>query len=200
MKRLIVLLLAISLFSVSAFAQGPGNTGQQMGIETAGNAAQLGEMIQEQKQVYAQELEDMPAQQRNVYMNQNRVREAVHALLAMENLTGGIGQQVSEIARNFNNSVQATIRAEEKVQSRNMITKFLFGGDEEAGAEIESEVSQNMARIEELKQLRDQCECDEEVRSMLQEQIQNMELEQNRLRELAQNEIRNKGILGWLFR
>jgi len=33
----------------------------------------------------------------------------------MEELVGGIGAQVREVARNFNNSVQATIRAEERI-------------------------------------------------------------------------------------
>ena len=46
----------------------------------------------------------------------------------------------------------------------------------------------------------EQCECSEEVKSMVQEQIQNLEEEQNRLKQLAEEEKQNKGIFGWLFK
>jgi len=128
------------------------------------------------------------------------VRLAVHALLAMENLTGGIGRNVSQIAREFNNSAQATIRAEERIQTRNMLMSFFFGGDEQAAEEMEQEVNRNRERIQELKRLMQECECEEEVKAMLQEQIQNMEQEQNRIQELAQNEKKSKGIFGWLWK
>jgi hypothetical protein len=114
-------------------------------------------------------------------------------------LTGDIGRNVSQIAREFNNSVQATIRAEERIQTRNWLVRFFVGGDREAAEDIEQEVNRNRQRIQELKQLREECDCDEEVRNMLQEQIQNMEQEQNRLQQSAQNEKKDKGIFGWLF-
>jgi len=113
---------------------------------------------------------------------------------------GGIGPQVSEIAREFNNSVQATIRAKERIQSRNRIIRFFAGGDEEAAQEIEEQVIQNRERIRQLQQLALQCECEEEVRALLQEQIQNMEQEQTRLQQLAQNEKKVKGLFGWLWK
>ena len=100
----------------------------------------------------------------------------------------------------FNNSVQATIRAEERIQTRNFILSFFFGGDEQAAGEIEQEVNMNQERIQELTQLMNQCECDNEVKAMLQEQIQNMEQEQNRLQELAQEQKKSKGLLGWLWK
>ena len=75
-------------------------------------------MIQQKQQAMNQELEGKKEKEQNVYQNQNQVRLAVHSLLAMENLVGGIGKNVSQIARQFNNSVQATIRAEEKIQTQ----------------------------------------------------------------------------------
>ena len=81
-----------------------------------------------------------------------------------------------------------------------LLSIYLFGGDEEAGSELQTELNQTRTRIQELKQLQQECECDEQVRNMFQEQIQNMELEQERLEALAQNEIQNKGLLGWLFK
>jgi len=165
-----------------------------------GNVSQVKQMIQEKKQEINQEMQSLGEKQQKIYQNQNRVREAVHALLAMENLTGGIGRNVSQIAREFNNSVQATIRVEERIQTRNMLLRFLLGGDEEAAQEMEQEVNQNRVRIQQLKQLMEECDCDDEVKAMLQEQIQNMEQEQNRLQELAQNEKKSKGLFGWLWK
>lgn len=162
--------------------------------------AQLSDMIQQKQQSMNQELQQKNEKEQKVYQNQNQVRLAVHSLLAMEDLVGGIGGDVSQIARQFNNSVQATIRAEEKIQTRSAFSRFFAGGDSEAAEEIEDQVNQNKQRIQELKQLHEQCDCDEEVKTMMQEQIQKMEIEQNRLQELAQKEKKSKGLFGWLWK
>jgi hypothetical protein len=162
---------------------------------------ELRQMIQERRQEMAQEMQRMTDKTKEkVYQNQNRVREAVHSFLAMEDLVGGIGPQVREIARNFNNSVQATIKAEERVQKRNALQRFFAGGDNEAAEEIEGKVKENQERIQQLKQLREECECGSEVKALMQEQIQNMEQEQTRLQELAQKEKASKGMFGWLWK
>lgn len=164
----------------------------------AKNTNELRQMIQQRQQEMNQTMQGLKKAAKNVYQNQNRVRLAVHTLLAMEDLAGGIGQQVSEVARGFNNSVQATIRAEERIQTRSNILRFFMGGDEKSAEELEQEVNQNQQRIQELKQLREQ--CNEEVKAMMQEQIQNMEQEQTRLQDLAQKEKKSKGLFGWLFK
>ncbi|MCX6819487.1 MAG: hypothetical protein NT129_05840 [Candidatus Aenigmarchaeota archaeon] len=173
---------------------------QQRERTMAHNASELGQMIQQRQQEMNQEMQGLGEGQQKIYQNQNRVRVAVHALLAMENLTGGIGRNISQIAREFNNSVQATIRAEEKIQTRNFIFSFFFGGDEQSAGEMEQEVNRNRERIQELKQLMNQCSCSDEVKAMMQEQIQNMEQEQNRLQEMSQEQLKSKGLLGWLWK
>lgn len=165
----------------------------------AQNVEQARDMVQQRQEEMAQEMQGMSEDRQNVYRNQNTVREAVHALLSMEGLVGGIGPQVSAIARNFNNSVQATIKAEEKIQERGAFARFFVGGRADAAEEIEQEVSQNRARIEELKQLKTQI-ADPAVQAMYQEQIQLTEKEQARLQSLAQNETKSKGILGWIWK
>ncbi len=167
----------------------------------AGNVAELKQMIQQKQQEMEQELAGLSNKDKQkVFRNQNQVRLAVHTLLSMENLTGGIGKNVSAIAREFNNSVQSTIRAEEKIQAKSRIMRFFTGGDDEAAGEIEQEVNMNREKIQQLKRLKDQCNCTAEVKAMFQEQIQNMELEQNRLRQLAQSEKKSKGLFGWLWK
>ncbi len=165
----------------------------------ARNLTELKQMIQERKELQQQELAQMKQKEKNVYQNQNRVRLAVHALLAMENLTG-IGKNVSAIAREFNNSAQATIRHEERMQMRNALTRFFAGGDEATAEEMEQEVTRNRERTQNLRQLYKECDCDEEVKAMMQEQIQNMEQEQTRLQELATKEKKSKGLFGWLWK
>jgi hypothetical protein len=211
MKQIITFLIVLILISSIVLAQGQKgqqetqNIGEEENLTIreqlrARNVTELRQMIQERQQIMNQEIQNLGEGQQNIYQNQNRVRLAVHALLAMENLTGGIGRNVSQIAREFNNSVQATIRAEERIQTRNWLVRFFVGGDEEAAGNMEQEVNRNRERIQELRRLREECDCDEEIRAMLQEQIQNMEQEQNRLQQLAQNEKANKGLFGWLWK
>ena len=100
-------------------------------------------MIQAKHQEMEQEMSGLSEGEQKVYRNQNVVREAVHSFLAMEDLVGGIGQQVSEIAREFNNSVEKTIQAENKIQNRNKLVRFLVGGDQGAAEEIEEEINNN---------------------------------------------------------
>jgi hypothetical protein len=166
----------------------------------AQNVSELHEMVEQRKQEMNQDIQALKEHQQLVYQNQNKVRLAVHSLLAMEELVGGIGPQVSQIAEGFNMSVQATIRAEERIQSRSGFVRFFAGGDDEAAQEIKQQVIQNQERIQQLQQLSGECDCDEEVRALLQEQIQNMEQEQTRLQQLAQAELTDKGLFGWLWK
>lgn len=168
-------------------------------MNQARNVTELKEMIRQRQQEMDQELQNAEGTQGEILKNQNQVRLAVHALLAMENLSGGLGKNISTIAREFNNSVQATIRAEERIQNRNALVEFFIGGDKEAAGELERETNQNQLRMEELKRLRDECNCTSELKQVFQEQIQNIEEEQNRLRTLAQEEKKSNGIFGWLF-
>lgn len=138
----------------------------------------------------------------NRVMNENKVHVAVQTLLAAGNISGGIGPQISAIAKEFNNSVTAQYKAEEKIQNRNAISRFFFGGDSEAAGEIQQQIEANRIRIGNLDNLMNQCgeDCDGELKAMIQEQIQSLEQEQNRLRDLSQAELNDKGLLGGLFR
>lgn len=133
--------------------------------------------------------------------HQNQVVLAVHTMLASRELLGGIGQNVSAIAIGFNNSIQATVHAEERIQKRSWFSKFFFGGDEDAADEIEQEVGQNQERIQQFQHVMLNCtDCYAQVKTMLQEQVQNVEQEQERLTQLAQEQKQSKGLLGWLWK
>jgi len=182
-----------------------GGDGQQVAAmqqQQAGHAQAMAinQTIRESEERYGSEASAMPAQQAQIYQNQNRVRVAVQALLGAENITG-IGKNVSAIAREFGDSVQATVRAEERMRERDGIGRLLFGGDEKAAEELEQQAAQNRQRIMQMQQLIARCEgCDAQAQSMLQEQLQNVEQEQSRLMQLAQQEKEEKGLLGWLWK
>ncbi len=166
------------------------------------STTQIREAVQERAQELQQEIEAMPKKEQEAYKNQNEVRLAVHSLLAIgEALNGnGIGAQVREIARNFNNSIQATIRAEQKIETKSGFARFFTGGDEEAAQELEQEAAQNQQRIQQLEQLKNECECGDDMKALIQEQVQQMQQEQERLQELAQKETKSKGIFGWIWK
>ncbi len=166
----------------------------------AQNKEEVKAMVQAKEQELEQNLAGKSEKEQNVLKNQNQVRTAVHALLAMEDMVGGIGTQVREIARNFNNSVQATINAEQKIQERGAFARFFAGGDAKAAEELETEVESNKEKLQLLKELKDQSNSTPDTKELLQEQIQNMEQEQNRLEELAQKEKNSKGLFGWLWK
>ncbi len=86
------------------------------------------------------------------------------------------------------------------MQARSGFTRFFAGGDSEAAEELETGVTQNQQRIQEMKQLRGQCDCEEEVKAIMQEQIWDMEQEQTRFQELAQKEKKSKGLFGWILK
>jgi hypothetical protein len=165
----------------------------------AKNSTELNQMIQQRQEQMNQELE-LNKSKEKIYKNQNRVRLAVHSLLAMEDLVGGIGPQIRDIARDFNNSVKLTLASEEKIQARGRFKRFFAGGDAEAAEALEEEVIRNRERIQELMLLEEQCECGGEVREIMQEQIQSMDEEQIRLQQLAQEEKKSKGLFGWMWK
>lgn len=168
--------------------------------EHGGNVTKIKIKIDERERELEQETEQLRIEEREIVQNQNSVRMGAEAFIIADDETGGLGENVSQIAREFNNSVEVTIQAEERIRSRSAVVRVFIGGDEVAAREIEREVIQNENRIRELEQIIQQCACDEEVKLLLQEQLLMMEQEQERLRNLADDELEDKGIVGWIWK
>jgi len=212
MKKLLIAALVLALLAAPALAKADigagqgGNESDQTELgeepkqEQATNLTNLRKIISQREQELNTTLKEVRESVRTVHENQNKVVVAVHALLSMENLTGGIGKNVSAIARDFNNSVHSTLNAEERIAERNAVITFLFGGDETAAAELLNQSAENNLRIRELEQLRDECNCSDEVKAEYDSQIQALQQEQDRLRTLAQDQLQIKGIFGWLWK
>jgi len=115
-------------------------------------------------------------------------------------LDGGIGQNVSAIAREYNNSVMTRIRAEEQIYQNAGLGRFFFGGDTEAAGTILADLNTSREQVREMRSLVENCTCDNETRALLMEQIMVMEQEQERLMTLAEGEISDKGLFGWIWK
>ncbi len=167
---------------------------------TATSSSSLRLMIQQREREFEKEASTSDQKIRNMVQNENRVRVAVQALLLSKDFLGGIGPQVSEIARQISNSQASTTEAEINIERRSLLQRIFFGWDISNSSIIEREITQNQEKIARLKDLIGNASgISAEVRNMLEEQIQNMETEQERLRKLSEDEAKLWGIFSWRF-
>jgi type II secretory pathway pseudopilin PulG len=162
-----------------------------------------GRTIAEVRENRHKSLENLNATLRNVssgerdrIKNENEVRIAVTTLLDVEDLSGGIGRNVSAIARDFNNSASSVRKIEDRIQSRSSFVRVFFGGDQEAARELANQTAQNDARIVELRQLINNASLNSEVRATIEDQVRIIQLEQERLQQLSTREQKDRGLFG----
>ncbi|BBL67468.1 hypothetical protein [Methanoculleus chikugoensis] len=205
MKRIITAIMIVFLLFPGFAAAAPGNYGSPGG-EQVGNG-ETNTVPGEEQRLRAEEneasgdrvraAENATPREGEFAPDRNQVRLAVHALLGAENRSGGIGQNISAIAREVNNSVQKTFEAEEQIRARHGFIRSLFGGDTEAARLIEEETQRNRERATELRCLIGNCTCDDATRTMLREQVRTIEQEQDRLRTIASEEMQVRGLFSW---
>jgi chromosome segregation ATPase len=166
----------------------------------AQDVEQLMQMNRERKEELEGELQNYNGDDKVILQNQNKVREAVHTLLAAEDVLGAIGPQVSEIARNMNEGVQNVVDAENSINSRGFFSRFFFGGDDAAALELERERDRIQNQLVELNQVLAGCEdCPEGALNMIQEQIRAVEQEEKRIGDVVEGEKGKKGLFDYLF-
>ena len=141
-------------------------------------------------------LRNISSGEREQIKNENEVRIAVTTLLDVEDLSGGIGRNVSAIARDFNNSASSTRKLEDRIQSRNSFVRLLFGGDRDAARELAAQTAQNNARIAELQRLISSATLNSEVRAVIEDQVRIVQKDQDRLAQLATREQEDRGLFG----
>ena len=136
---------------------------------------------------------------KDVVKNANEVRLAVHTLLASKDLLGGIGEQVSEIAKRMNDSVATTTNAEAQIESRSFLAKIFFGGDKRAAEAISKEAKRNQESIAKLTELLNEANLSADIRVALEAQVTALKEAQTRFQTLAEREQRTWGIFSWRF-
>ncbi len=160
---------------------------------------QLKQMMKERKHELDDEEASTTPRFKDVMKNSNEVRRAVHALLASKELLGGIGQQVSEIARNMNDSIATTTSAEVKIKSRGFVARFFFGGDKNSAKFISREVERNGENIAKLTELLNSANLPAEVKAVMETQLTAMQEQQTRLQDVASSQAKLWGLFSWRF-
>lgn len=159
----------------------------------------LKQKIEDRKHELEQEVASTSPDHQDIVENANQMRLAVRALLASKDLVGGIGDQVSELAKQMNESVATTTEAEAKVQARGFLVRLFFGGDSAAAEVIAQQVAQNQARIDELTKLLNGANVSADIQVVLKAQIAAIQDAQARLQDLAQKEQKSWGLFSWRF-
>jgi gas vesicle protein len=167
--------------------------------EVARNISELRNSKRHQLNELNKSLQNEPPERRGLVKNQNEVRIADHTLLSMENRTGGIGQNISAIAREFHNSVTMSEKLEQKIQERSGIMRVFLGCDRDAAGQLANITSQNQARIQKIQQLITTANLDPDVRAFLEEQLKAWQEQDTRLEQLATREQQDRGLFGSLL-
>ena len=167
--------------------------------DVASSFEDLKQKIEERKHELEDEEASTTPKFKNAMKNANEVRLAVHALLASRDLLGGIGEQVSEIAKHMNDSVATTTSAEAQIESRSFLVKLFFGGDQKVAKVISKEVERNQESIEKLTELLGQANLSAGIKTALEAQITALGDVQARFQALAEKEQSRWGIFSWRF-
>ncbi|MBU1877037.1 hypothetical protein KKA72_01660 [Patescibacteria group bacterium] len=200
-------LAIISIFSfvlvVSAEAVQNQNTSQGQDQEQAQqqNQEQAPTQAQTQAQTQTQAQAQAQAQQGQINAEQHRstVANSVQNILQIADREGGIGEQVRAIAQQQNQSVDTTVQAMEKVQTRSKIQTFFFGSDYKNLGTLRSEMVQTRNRLEQLNRLTEDIQ-NEGDKIELQNQVQALEQEQIKIESFVKNQENTFSLFGWLVR
>jgi DNA-binding Lrp family transcriptional regulator len=165
-----------------------------MGVQNKNQVSTQNQGEDSQLQVSTQEEENLEEGQQNM----SEVAKQVQALLQVRT-TGGIGQQVREIAQ-AQNQAQTQIQAQlDKLESKGKIARFLTGTNFEAIKSLEQQISANELRIQELTMLATQLTNQSDI-TMVQETIQALIQENVDLGEKVVEEMQTRSLFGWFFR
>lgn len=167
--------------------------------DVAFSLGDLKKKIEKRKHELDDEEASTTIKSREIVKNANEVRLAVHALLASKLLLGGIGQEVSKIAKEMNNSVATTTNAEARIQARGFFARLFFGGDIAAADVIAQAVARNQQHIDDLTKLLGEANVSADIQVTLRAQIAAIQDAQVHLQDLAQKEQEAWGVFSWRF-
>ncbi len=161
------------------------------------NVRQLKRIIKERRQELAGEASSIATSSRQTMKRINRVRLAVHSIIAAKKMLGVSGKTVSKIAEQVNESLASTTQAQVQIKRRGFWTRLFFGGDRQAAKTIQREVTQNRERVQQMNTLINQSSTNADVKTTLQTQVQAMKDEQKNLQSVADEQKSLWGIFSW---
>lgn len=170
----------------------------QIKTQNQGEETQIQTQNQEEETQGEGAGEGLQNRNQNALENMSMVAQKVQELLQTKT-TGGIGEQVREIARDQN---QAQLQIEEemgKINSKGKLARLFTGTDHQAVKNLERHLEQNRLRIEQLEQLQNQLKNQDDL-AMVQEAIQALIQENTSLQEMIEAEEQVKSFFGWLLK
>jgi len=168
---------------------------QNQNMNQEQNTSTVGQQNQEQNQEQNQKQQG----QINAEQHRSTVANFVQSLLQVADREGGIGEQVRTIAQQQNQSASTTVRAMEKVQTRNKVKAFLIGTDYKNLGALRSEMVQTRNRLEQLSKLMENVQ-NEGDKTELQNQIQTLEQEQIRIESFIKAQEGRFSLFGWFVK
>ena len=211
MKKLFFVLPLLFVFAIPVAAKnetsGQG-VGSQQGTVTQTqqqlmlSPSPVGSAIQNQNQVGTKnqgedsQLKVSTWEQEN--LDSESLSDQVHQLLQLKT-TGGIGEQVRQLAQE-QNQVQDQIKTEiSKVEGRGTLAKLLIGPDYKGLKNIQMLMEQNQLRIQQLEQLKTQLVNQGDI-TLVQETIQMLTDQDVSLQGKIALEEKSGGLFGWFIK
>ncbi len=181
----------------------PLPAGNSVQNQNEGEDSELQIKTQEQEssqEADAEETDEDDSQNRNenALEKMSEVGKEVQKLLQVR-ISGGIGEQVREIAQEQNQVQTQTQEQIKKLESRKGAIESLFGPDYGAIKNLKALLEQNQLRIQQLEQLQKQL-TNQGDKAVVQATIQALIQEKTSLQALINAEEQTKSLLGWLFK
>ncbi|MBU2592518.1 MAG: hypothetical protein ABH867_04405 [Patescibacteria group bacterium] len=217
MKKILIItfsvLLVLVFLPVVALAQGRSNQAQsqnQVQTQNQGEDQQLQVATQEQESLPEGQDEEnegqAKGQPKSVSPRSETAREhisvvaqTVEELLTTQGAKGGIGQQVSEVAKEQQQAQQEIEGELDKLEARRGWTRKLFGPDYKAIKNLNQQMKRNRPRIRQLEQLQTQV-TNQTDQAQIQEAVQALIGQNTALEEQIRAEEQVGSLLGWLFK
>lgn len=173
-------------------------TVKQIKTQNQGEEQQLQNQFQFQENQENATGEGSQNRNQNAFQNMSEVAKQVQLLL-QSRISGGIGDQIREIAR-VQNQAQSQIQEQINIlDSKGKLARFLTGTDYRTVNNLRQEIVQNQLRIRQLEQIQTQLTNQGDL-TVVQATIQALIQENTSLQERITVEEQTKSLFGWLVR
>lgn len=170
----------------------------QVNTQNQGEDTQLQINNQEQENLGEGQGEGLQIRNQIAIQNMSEVAKQVQLLLQVRT-SGGIGEQVRQIAQDQNQAQTQIEEQLEKLESKGKLARFLTGTDFGAVNNLRQQLVQNQLRIEQLNEIINQLSNQSDI-TMVQETIEALIQENTSLQQIISAEEQVKSMFGWLFR
>lgn len=217
---LFVLGLMTLMLSKESFAKASTTNGQNgQGVQNTPIASPIGTQVKNQNQVSTRNMGEetnlqvstseeegsksgggvgLTSKNANAVEHMSIVAKTVQELLQIRT-SGGIGDQVREVARDQN---QAQIQIQDQIgniESKGSFAKSLFGPDYKGLNALQQQIEQNQLRIQKLQTLMTQL-TNQSDKTTIQAVIQAMTDQNTTLQDMVNVELQTKSLFGWLVK